>query len=243
VSVTTARFQHINDYLAAHFETVPVFAERCGVSSQQLQKLVQYELAPAPSYVVFAHTIQSHVFGTMPAIDALPGAYFHPETAPWVERAASMLKLGEVPSECARLLRLVFDQQMQAALLPLHRETWPLRDSFAEDGQLIHAGFKHRLDNYWTHLLAGTFGLCVAHPLDEAHIARKEVLQEKLTAQTDNGKRRDYSQQESPALLALISDYETTSMPFSPIEYERSSRKRLVDDLRPVLRAAAENLN
>jgi hypothetical protein len=33
-------------------------------------------------------------------------------------------------------------------------------------------------------------------------------------------------------LLQLIDDYAISSMPFSPAEYERSSRKRLVDDLR-----------
>jgi hypothetical protein len=33
-------------------------------------------------------------------------------------------------------------------------------------------------------------------------------------------------------LLDVIAAYEVAAMPFSPIEYAQSSRKRLVDDLR-----------
>lgn len=40
-------------------------------------------------------------------------------------------------------------------------------------------------------------------------------------------------------LLALIDDYAAAAMPFSPAEYARSSRKRLVDDLRPRVEATA----
>ena len=71
----------------------------------------------------------------------------------------------------------------------------------------------------------GTFG-------DALAIARKEVLQEQLTAMTQNGARRAFDPAEIPALRQLIDDYAEASMPFSPIEYSRSSRKRLVDDLR-----------
>jgi hypothetical protein len=69
-------------------------------------------------------------------------------------------------------------------------------------------------------------------------IARKEVLQEKLTALSANGSRFAYSADEALAMLDLIDAYADSAMPFSPIEYAVSSRKRLVEDLATRIRTA-----
>lgn len=74
--------------------------------------------------------------------------------------------------------------------------------------------------------------------LAEAAIARKEILQEKLMALSDNGTRERFDASERRQLLRLIGAYARASMPFSPVEYPRSRRKRLVDDLRARLLAA-----
>lgn len=84
----------------------------------------------------------------------------------------------------------------------------------------------------WEHFLQGTFGLCVANPLSEEAIAWKEVLQEKLTTLSDNGARAVFSAPKAQAMLELIDAYAQSAMPFSPVEYSVSSRKRLVEDLR-----------
>jgi hypothetical protein len=92
-------------------------------------------------------------------------------------------------------------------------------------------GLRARVESTWEHFLLGTFGLCVADPSSEAAIARKEVLQEKLTMLSDNGAKNEFSEAEARALLELIDAYAQAAMPFSPIEYAVSSRKRLVEDL------------
>ena len=81
--------------------------------------------------------------------------------------------------------------------------------------------------------------MCVANPVSAAAIAHEEVLQEKLTQSSDNGSKTMFSPQLAQATHALIDAYAAASMPFSPIEYASSSRKRLVEDLRANLRASA----
>ena len=103
----------------------------------------------------------------------------------------------------------------------------------------IHAGLRVRTDAAWEYFLNGTFGLCVACPISEAHIAYKEVLQEKLTQSSDNGRKTAFSPPQAQATRELIDAYAAASMPFSPIEYASSSRKRLVEDLGAHLGAAA----
>ncbi len=88
----------------------------------------------------------------------------------------------------------------------------------------------------------GTFGLCVADPSSGAGIAEKELLQERLMELTLNGSRLADTADENHQLLALIDAYARSSMPFSPAEYPRSSRKRLVDDLRLKVRTAAASV-
>ena len=61
------------------------------------------------------------------------------------------------------------------------------------------------------------------------------MLQEKLIALTANGSISAPAETSIKQLITLIDDYADSAMPFSPAEYERSSRKRLVDDLRLAL--------
>ncbi len=86
----------------------------------------------------------------------------------------------------------------------------------------------------------GTFGLCVADPSTGAGIMKKELLQARLEQVTDDGTNPVPKRIAMAELLQLIDAYARAAMPFSPAEYERSSRKRLIDDLRPiVIRALA----
>jgi hypothetical protein len=127
---------------------------------------------------------------------------------------------------------------MRAALASLNADTWRLSDSFAANGAVIADGLDARIDSLWTHFLHGTFGLCVANPSSEFEIARKEVLQEKLIALTDNGAKLRFTPDDVRQLAPLIADYAAATMPFSPFDYPLSSRKRLVDDLVSRIKAA-----
>lgn len=108
-----------------------------------------------------------------------------------------------------------------------------LEHTFKAD--LADAGLQARFDSMWSYFLDGTYGLCVAHPTSVRAIAHKELLQEELVALTNNGTRRDFSAAERRQVLVTIAAYDTACMPFSPLDYPLSSRKRLIDDLRAAL--------
>ncbi len=67
---------------------------------------------------------------------------------------------------------------------------------------------------------------------------RAAVLAELTKELTENGSNPAPAGVSKSELLQLIDDYASSVMPFSPAEYERSSRKRLVDDLRPLVAKA-----
>ena len=110
---------------------------------------------------------------------------------------------------------------------------------FRDDASLIGDGFAARFNTAWQHFLNGTYGLCVAGPLSERAIAYKEVLQEKLIALTANGSRTDFAAKARQVVEQTIVAYAEACSSFSPLDYPRSSRKRLVDDLRASLNTRA----
>jgi hypothetical protein len=225
-------------YLDRYFLNVDRLAAASGLSRQQLQRLLSDRLIPGASYVLVPGSVTSYVFGALPATAAASGEYFHPATRAWIARASRTIdELGYERAYTA--LQARFTANMTHALAALNASLWPLQDAFAADGTVLE-GLHARIGSMWDHFLHGTFGLCVANPVSELEIARKEVLQEKLTALSASGTRRDFAEAEVPALLELIDAYATAAMPFSPVEYARSSRKRLVDDLKAHLTGAAE---
>lgn len=228
----------LNQYLARHYLNEAQLTAAAAIELGELDALIGKRLIPAPSYVVTpAGTVGSFVFGDMAAPGATAGRYFHPSQLVWIARARDALADGAGDTAEARL-KARFCANFGAALAALNLATWRLRDSFTDDGTVIDDGLRARTDSAWKYFLNGTFALCVAHPISEAHIAYKEVLQEKLTQQTDNGKRTAFTPQQVVAMHELVDAYAAASMPFSPVEYALSSRKRLVDDLRAAIGAA-----
>jgi len=219
----------LDNYLARYYLNQDQLAAASALPAEEIDALIRSQMIPAPAYTVtYDGHLHSHVFGMMPAPGAQPGRYFHPSQLTWIAHARKA-------DADARSLKARFIARFTAALARLNQSTWRLRDSFDDHGTPIASGLRIRTESAWTHFLNGTFGLCVANPISEAHIAHKEVLQEKLTDLSDNGKKTSYPARELAALQELISAYADAAMPFSPIEYPLSSRKRLVEDLRAKL--------
>lgn len=222
----------LDHYLAEYYVNADQLSALCEISAEELHALIQAQLIPEASYIVTASgTIRSFVFGEMQAPGAMPGHYFHRANIIWIKRARTAIAQSGQDSAHA-ILRKKFKENFCAALAGLNVTTWRLTDSFDEDGTAIEDSLRTRAESAWNYFLNGTFGLCVAHPVSEAAFANKEVLQEKLSALTENGRKLTFTQQQSAPTLELIDAYADASMPFSPIEYSISSRKRLVDDLK-----------
>ncbi len=224
-------------YLKERFFNLEQLAAACGASPQEIEDLIGQKLVPGPTYVVSDQVkISSKLFGEMEAKGATPGSYFHPSSVVWVGVANEILRHYQGEAAKKELERR-FAERFCAALSILNETCWRLGDCFCDSGSPIASGLKVRSDSTWTHFLQGTWGMCVANPVSEAAIAEKSVLQEKLIDLSDNGARVEYSEAESEILNTVIDSYEAVSMPFSPAEYERTSRKRLIDDLRVQLKS------
>jgi hypothetical protein len=224
-------------YLSQYFLDRTQLAEACSVSASLLDELIEMRLVPAPSYVVRDSVVRSTVFGELSAPGAKSGEYFHRAMTTWVARALDTLareSRRDAPERVAGLFR----SNLETALANLNSSLWRIPDCFDDQCTPIATGLRARCDSMWSQLMDGTYGVCVAHPISEYIIARKELLQEKLIALTANGARRDFPSDEAREVAYTIESYAAACMPFSPVDYPLSSRKRLVDSfVVPRLRA------
>lgn len=225
-------------YLNTHFLNKAQFAAACAISEAELNDLLAAHILPGPSYVVSEKAaINSAVFGESDATDTVAGEYFRACHTVWCDRARQLVA-EHGWAAAPELMKQEFLRDYIAALTELNTSTWHLQDCVAADGTVNIAGLTENAELHWKHFLLGTFGICTANPVSATEIARKGVLQEKLSHLTANGNRTEFSAAEARDILLVVDAFAEVVMWFSPAEYARSSRKRLVDDIRPRLQAA-----
>ncbi|MES2041967.1 MAG: DUF6058 family natural product biosynthesis protein [Pseudomonadota bacterium] len=225
-------------YLNTHFLNKAQFAAACAISEAELNDLLAAKILPGPSYVISEKaTINSAVFGESDATDTVAGDYFRDCHTVWCGRAKQLVA-EHGWTAAPELMKQKFMRDYIAALTELNTSTWHLQDCFETDGSVNMAGLAENAELHWKHFLLGTFGICTANPVSASEIARKGVLQEKLSHLTANGSMTEFSVAEARAILPVVDAFAEVVMWFSPAEYARSSRKRLVDDMRPRLQAA-----
>lgn len=228
----------LDAYLQARYLPAPRFAEACAIPARKLAGLVDARLVPRPAYIVTADGILvSAALGEMPAAAATPGEYHHPGHAAWVARVLHVQAKEADPDHARALLEERFRTRSARALADCNRRIHRLADSFDNGGNPIREHLDRRTATAWTNFMRGVYGVCVADPSSERSIARKEVLQEALGAIASNGTRTRFPHDTAHHVLRLVERYAAAAMPFAPPEYPRSSRKRLVDDLRARLLA------
>lgn len=205
----------LKTYLQKHFVDKPAFASLVGITVERLDELMAHKAIPEPTYTCDGSSVRSAAFGTIETEESLSGEYFRPECARWA-KIADQAAPGK---------------EREAVLSELTAELEAGLRTYFKDPEAIEGKVK----NFIQYFLNGTFGLCAADPSTGTGIARKEILQERLTELTENGSNPSPAGIPKSELLQLIDDYAISAMPFSPAEYARSSRKRLVDDLRPLV--------
>lgn len=225
----------LQTYLNHYYQTIEQFALACDITSKEVDILVNEQLIPEPSYTVISdNKCISQAFGELTSNELTIGEYFHPRNKIWVNLAIKMkIKVGSVQAHAN--LKQQFKHNFAIELQALDIEIFRLSDSFTDNGHIVQDGLEQRTETAWGYFLKGVFSLCVADPSSEKSIATKEVLQEALITLTDNGLKNDFDKKATKHILYLIEQYEQAAMPFSPIEYPNSSRKRLVEDLRAKL--------
>lgn len=205
----------LKTYLQKHFVDKPTFASLSGITVERLEVLIATKAIPAATYTCDESSIRSAAFGTVETEESCSGEYFRPECARWARIADQA-----VPGK-----------ERDAVLSALASELAAGLRTYVKDPAVIEG----KIQDFLPYFLDGTFGLCAADPSTGTGIVRKEMLQEMLTELTENGSNPSPAGFSKSELLQLIDDFAISAMPFSPAEYARSSRKRLVDDLRPLV--------
>ena len=208
----------LKTYLQKHFVDKPTFASLLGVTVERLDELIAAKAIPEPTYTCDGSSVRSAAFGAIRIEESLSGEYFRPECTRWAKIANQAAPRKE----------------RDAVLSELTNELKTGLRTYFKDPTIVEG----KIQNFLPYFLNGTFGLCAADPSTGTGIARKEILQERLTELTENGSNPSPPGVSKSELLRLIDDYAVSAMPFSPAEYARSSRKRLVDDLRPLVARA-----
>ena len=211
-------------YLDRHFCTKQEMAELAKVSTAQLDELIVAGTAPRPSYVVTGNSLTSAAFGELSCEGLRDGEYYRRAAATWVERAA---KYGPANAET---FYAFLKQELGAQLQNANSSILRLSDAFDDTGTPISEGLSSRLNAMVSAYSSGIFSICIAEVGESAGIVRKEILQEKLQRLFDKP-ATNAMKSERDKILRDVAGYADACMPFTPIEYPTSSRKRLLEDL------------
>ncbi|TXI93530.1 MAG: hypothetical protein E6Q34_05315 [Burkholderiaceae bacterium] len=198
------------------------------LSVDELNALLDQQILPAPSYVLRSGHLSSVVFGDLIAMPMPDTRYFHRALVPAMQRRVSTVqRLGNAIAlaEIEQNFRAECEDALRTWHISTDDQHWPLQDCFDQDGGVDVEGLQKRLDDFWRYYQQGVFGLCVSDPSSIAAIVEKELLQEALTQLMDSDAKehRDIHQ-----VQTLQQRYAKACMPFTAIEFPRSSRCRLL---------------
>ena len=98
--------------------------------------------------------------------------------------------------------------------------------------EIDSAAFDAHFEGYiWPNWRAGTWGICVHGSERMQNVARKTVAVNRLKLLTEDGTKRDYSEDEAREVRDAMAEYDSIVPPFSPHDRHDSSRARLIEAL------------
>ncbi|AIS58443.1 hypothetical protein JV59_25935 (plasmid) [Vibrio coralliilyticus] len=216
----------LQDYLNTHFLRRSELAKRLSVRSDTLSQLIASGMIPSWSYKVNQGAVYTQVFGQHEARDCHNDEYFSPSVLDWYRHHRAQFPdhktVPPLTDQLCGQFVATFVKTAQAS------ETfrWAFAEAMSEPGAL-----QAMATTTWHHHRQGTYGVCVRQPSSVAAIIEKQVAVEALTRITNHGQKSRYTEQECGEWRQWAEVYDRVAMPFSPVDYAQSSRKRLIDDV------------
>lgn len=234
-STSRATGDTLATYLTENYCSLEDLACGAHVSVRQIEDLIDQGLVPGCSYEVTSDKcLKSFIFGAIAGGIAPVGRYFAPSNVSWIRRALDLL------NRCGRARALwqfeaQFEGRYVAALRARMGPGEDLHGVSLPDDKVSEETWRSGLANTLKHFRVGTYGVCVRDCDSEDRIARKKIAVERLSQRTNNGTRRNFVDQELSQVRLAICEYNAIAMPFSPLDYPMSSRKRLRAGLLPMI--------
>jgi hypothetical protein len=204
----------LQEYLSEFFHTRAQLLAAAQLPDSEFKAFQDAGVMPKPSYVLRTRLACSSFFGEHE--ETVETEYYARQYVEWL----SLLKT----TADTDAIKPVFLARYRNAVERL------LSRGFTTASEKLTTGLDAHIESEWSHFIAGTYGLCTKSGLPE-DIAAKEIgvviINELLATGADG---------DDPAFRKRLGDavdlLDAASKDFAPHERERSSRHRLVDQVR-----------
>lgn len=205
----------LQDYLSEFFYTRAQLLAAAGVSDSVFDQWQQEGLMPQPSYVLRTTLACRSFFGEHE--ETTQTQYYARQYVEW------LALLGRTAERHA--VMTIFADRYRDTLSRLAAQ------GFTTASDKLTTGLDAHIDDEWGHFVAGTYGLCTRSGLPE-DIAAKEIaiaIINELLSRPGNGEGDAGFRQQLTDAVNLL---DVSSSYFAPHERKRSSRNRLIDQVR-----------
>ena len=202
------------NYLNSAFLTQDQLLAAAGIDGRQLAELQREGGMPQPSYRLKIDLDCDSFFG--PHSERLSADYYAKGSPSWIGVVQTLGSAAAAFKVFARRYRARVTQLAAAGMASQHPK--------------LNEGLEAHLRDEWGHFLNGTYGLCTTTGLPE-EIAAKEVAIALIKELTDECEQA-LTDVERERLGQAVDLLDLASAPFAPHEAARSSRHRLVTQMR-----------
>ncbi len=199
-------------YLTKNFYTKSELLLVTGVTEVEFVELQNKAMMPMSSYRLQMNLKCTSFFGEHSDSEQLD--YYSKGYASWIEMLQSITT--------ARNAFQIFSERYKKTVIQLSE------DGFVADDSRLKEEINRHIKNEWKYFLDGTYGLCTKSGLPE-DIASKEVA---ISLINEYLARKSVSEDEIIGLSRAVNLLDQSSSDFAPHERKRSSRFRLVDEVR-----------
>jgi hypothetical protein len=202
-------------YLEEAFLTKAQLLAACCIDEQELARLQGRRIMPRASYSLRLDVACDSLFGAHS--ESAHIEYYANGSAAWIGALQTL-------ADDAGAYRM-FASRYKAQLAQLSEAGLSTSDD------KLGAGLERHIEQEWQHFLDGSYGVCARSGLPE-DIATKELSILIIEHITGGRGATALSTEERTVLARAVDLLDAASPPFAPHERERSSRHRLIDQVR-----------
>lgn len=217
-------------YLSDNYYTLEEIATKANVSTQEIQKMIEFKLIPDYTYKIScAITESSILLGSISAEDN-DIEFYHKDNVIWIERAKVAInnKNNNYHAACD-LLKARMKQRFYDLFVAHKSMSFGFKDMYDENQNIIDSSFAEQFDSMHKYWCNGTYGICNKSLCDESYIFYKDAYQTLLTYLTDSNSKTQYSPEEFLLVMDAVKKYDHYVSLFSPLSFENSSRNKYIN--------------
>ena len=199
-------------YLNEHFLTKCELLELSKITEEELRELQEKGLMPQCSYKLKLNLETDSFFGAH--FDSQELEYYAKGYISWLAAVKN--------HECNKVAYSSFSERYKSALNGLKN------DGYAATNHKVNEGIDLHIEEEWSHFLKGIYGLCTKSGLPE-DIAAKELA---ILEINEIIEKSDIDEVQLKRLERAVNLLDSVSALFAPHERLKSSRHRLVDEIR-----------